>query len=508
MVRPRWHDTAPPEVAPLWRSWDRFIALWATLNLVLVGFDLSYVPLRTFWLQRNLYPLPSVPLVLPLTVLPDVTPLYDPVKGIEPHRETRAFVTSFDQLDRALAESGRDPRRRAELRRRQVDLMVQMIDTNPFLASGATGTLEKIKNRLRQRADLDSAKASAERLLGDDWLNRHGWSQERQFWRRDILPLMATNYWRSIDENGRPTDHFWRIDLLLFQWVFLVDILLRLVRLRRRLPGLSWREACLRRWTDLPLLLPFWRPLRLVSVIERLQSSGLVNFEPLRAVLSRGVVALLAVELFEVLALQLVDGLQQLIRSPQWPNRIRGLRSHQSVPATQEWEVVELLRIWGPLMLAQVAPRLRPELRTIVAQALEQSFRTTVLPPALRSLQPLLQMEQELSRQLASGVVDNLLGLSRSTGERLEQADDRQVQQLQILIDRFWDELATALESGQGLVRSQLLICSLLENLKVTYLAQINRAGIEQLMQELDVLTLTPPVMEAEPPASAGDRSP
>ncbi len=506
MVRPRWHDPVPPEAAPLWRGWDRFVALWAAVNLIFVGFDLSYVPLRTFWLQRNLYPLPSLPLKLPMTVLPDVTPLYDPVKGIEPHRETRTFLLRFEDLDRAMTQPGGDPRQRAVLRREQLELTRALIDTNPFQASGATGTLEKIKNRLRQRADLDSAKASAERLLSDAWLQQHPWSRERLFWRKEVLPLVATNYWRSIDESGRPTDHFWRIDLLLFQWIFLLDILLRLVRLRRRLPGLSWRQACLRRWTDLPLLLPFWRPLRLVSVIERLQSSGLVNFEPLRAVLSRGVVALLAVELFEVLALQLVDGMQQLIRSPQWPDRIRTLRSHQSVPSQQEWEVVELLRIWGPLVLAQVAPRLAPELRAIVGHALQQSFRTTVLPPALRSLQPLLQVEQELSRQLAAGVVDNLLGLSRSTGQRLEQADDQQVREIQDLIDRFWDELALALESGGGLVRSQQLICALLENLKVTYLAQINRAGIEQLMQELDALTLTPQVSET-PPASAGDQS-
>ncbi|MCP9849331.1 hypothetical protein [Cyanobium sp. Morenito 9A2] len=506
MVRPRWHDPVPPEAAPWWRGWDRFVALWATLNLLWVGFDLSYVPLRTFWLQRNLYPLPSVPLKLPLTALPDVTPLYDRVKGIEPHRETRTYLLRFEALDRALQQPGADARQQADLRAQQLELTSVLIDTNPFAASGASGTLEKIKNRLRERADLDSAKASAERLLSDTWLRQHPWSRERLFWRKEVLPLVATNYWRSIDENGRPTDHFWRIDLLVFQWVFLLDILLRLVRLRRRLPGLSWRQACLRRWTDLPLLLPFWRPLRLVSVIERLQSSGLVNFEPLRAVLSRGVVALLAVELFEVLALQLVDGLQQLIRSPQWPTRIRALRSHQSVPSQGEWEVVELLRIWGPMVLAQVAPRLAPELRSIVGHALQQSFRSAVLPPSLRSLQPVLQVEQELSRQLASGVVDNLLGLSRSTGQRLELADDQQVRQVQDLVDRFWEELAGALESGQGLVRSQQLICALLENLKLTYLAQINRAGIEQLMQELDALMLTVPTGEV-PPTSAGDQS-
>jgi hypothetical protein len=61
------------------------------------------------------------------------------------------------------------------------------------------------------------------------------------------------------------------------------------------------------------------------------------------------VVALLAVELFEVLALQLIDGLQQLIRSRRWPSRIRALRSPQTVVSNDERELVELVRVWGPL---------------------------------------------------------------------------------------------------------------------------------------------------------------
>ena len=117
--------------------------------------------------------------------------------------------------------------------------------------------------------------------------------------------------------------------------------MLRLIRLRRRLPGLSWGDALLRRWSDLPLLLPFWRWLRLVPVLERLQTSGLVNFEPLRAVVSRGVVALLAVELFEVLSLQILDGTQGLIRSRRWPQRLRALRSHQSVASSSDERAIQ-----------------------------------------------------------------------------------------------------------------------------------------------------------------------
>ncbi len=487
MARPRWHRTAPTQPGQGQRIWDRFVAVWAGVNLLWVAFDLSYVPLRTFWLQRNLHPIPSVPLVVPLPFLADITPWVDPVKGIEPHRETEAYLQQFERLDAALLAA--PPAASSTILRQQVNLTAQLIDSNPFLASGQTGTLEKIKNRLRQRADQDSARQAAARLLSVEWLARHPWQQERLFWRQQVLPLVATNYWRSIDENARPTDHAWRIDLLLFQWVFALDILQRVLRLRRRIPGLSWRDALLRRWIDLPLLLPFWRWLRIGPALERLQSSRLINLEPLRAVVSRGVVALLALELFEVLALQLLDGLQGLVRSPRWPQRLRALRSHQSVPRSEDdRELVELVRIWAPLLLSQVAPRLAPELQSLLGYGLRQSLDRTVVPAPLRQLTPLLQMESGISRQLAGGMVDSLLDLSRSTGARLSQRDDRQLELVQRFIDRFWDELALSLETGPELQRSQELICALIEGVKGTYLSQINRSSITALIQELDAL--------------------
>ncbi|MFO8236758.1 MAG: hypothetical protein R6U00_00605 [Prochlorococcaceae cyanobacterium] len=509
MVRPRWQRPRPPSRSVLELSWSRFVAVWASLNLVWVAFDLTYVPLRSFWLQRNLHPFPGVPLTVPLQVLPDITPWMDPLKGIEPHRETQAYLDQFQGLDAALAGAAApfSPEQR-RLLERQLELTEQMIDTNPFQGSGQSGTLEKIKNRLRDRADQDSSKQAAALLLSPDWLERRPWEQERVFWREQVLPLVETNYWRSIDENAQPTNEAWRIDVLLFQWVFLLDILVRVVRLRRRIPALSWRDALLRRWIDLPLLLPFWRWLRVVPVVQRLQTSGLANFEPLRAVVSRGVVALLAVELFEVLALQLIDGVQGLVRSPRWPQRLRALRSHQAVSRSEdERQLLELLRIWGPLLLADVAPRLAPELQGLLGYSLRQSLDRTVVPGPLRQLKPLLQLESGLSTQLAGGMVDSLLDLSRSTGNRLGRTDDAQLEMLQRCVDRFWDELALSLETGPALERSQELICALIEGLKSTYLSKISRARISALIEELDQLmaTVTP---EAPAAAEAGEGTP
>jgi hypothetical protein len=506
MARPRWHGFRPTPRHGLARAWDRFVAVWAGINLLWVAFDLSYVPLRSFWLQRNLYPLPGTPVVIALGFMPDVTPWIDPIKGIEPHRETQAYLRQFEALERAMAEPRQgplDPRQR-QLLARQAELTIAMVESNPFLASNAAGTLEKIKNRLRERADRDSSKAAAARLLSEPWLRQRGWDQEQRFWRQQILPLVATNYWRSIDENGRPTDHVWRIDLLLFQSVFALDIMLRVIRLRRRIPGLSWRDAFLRRWIDLPLLLPFWRWLRLLPTVERLQTSKLINIEPLRAVISRAVVALLALELFEVLALQLLDGTQSLLRSRDWPRRIRALRSHQSVSSGQDQELVALLRIWAPLLLSQVAPRLAPELQGLLAYSLRQSLEGAMVPPPLRQLQPLLQLESGLSRQLASSMTRNLLELSRSTGNQLGRTDTAQLELLQRTIDRFWDELAAALDNGPVLSQTQELLSALLENLKGTYLNQISRSGVASLIEELDLLMARNTGLSPEDPATPG----
>ncbi|MFM8526301.1 MAG: hypothetical protein ACKOCM_11890 [Cyanobacteriota bacterium] len=493
MARPRWHAPAPTERSPLSLAWDRFVALWALLNLLWVAFDLSYIPLRTFWLQRNLYPLPSLPLVVPLQAIPDITPWVDPIKGISPHRETSAWLAQFQRLDQSLNSHSPGSVTTPELMQgieAQRRLTLALIETNPFQNPG---TLEKIKERLRERANRDSAKDATNTLLSSPWLLRHGWARERSFWHHQVLPLVVSNYARSSDDNGRPTDHAWRLDLLVFQSVFALDILLRVIRLKRRLPGLRWRDAVLRRWVDLPLLLPFWRLLRLLPVTERLHTSGLISIEPLRAVISRAVVALLAVELFEVLALQLIDGSQQLIRSPQWPERIRSLCSHQSVRGSSsrlsDGELSELLRIWAPLLLDRVAPRLAPELQGAMGHALQQSLEAVVLPPPLRPMAPLLRVDDGLSRQLAAGVVNNLLALGRNTSDRLGQRDQRQLELLQLCIDRFWEELAMALDQGPALQRSQDLLCRLLELVKTRYLGQINRESISDLIQELDALT-------------------
>ena len=138
MVRPRWLH-APKwrnhlPLRPLGHSWDLFVAIWASLNLLLVVFDISYVPLRNFWLQRQLYLFPGVAIAIPLTFLPDITPYYDPIKGIEPHRDTENYLRRWHDLDQHLLSNKLTANKSKQLLGQQLALTDQLITENPFLA--------------------------------------------------------------------------------------------------------------------------------------------------------------------------------------------------------------------------------------------------------------------------------------------------------------------------------------------------------------------------------------
>ena len=478
MIRPRWQAGSPNSQQRAWHRWDQVIAVVAATNLAWVIFDVTYIPLRNFWLQRNLYPLPSLPLVVPLPWLPDITPTYDKVKGIEPHRSTRIYAERFEALDRALQSSNPRTPAAVTLLNRQRQLTWELMETNPFVSSGNAAVLEKIKRRLRLRAGEESAHDAADRLLDPDYLVARSWTEERRFWRRQILPLVEINYWRSIDDSGRPTDLSWRIDLP-FQLLLLLDIAFRTVRLRRRYPGIGWRDALLRRWLDVPLLLPFARLLRVFPVTERLSATGFIQLEPLRAVISQWVVALLALELFEVITVRVVDALQHIITSPDLPKRIRGFCSYQTRNPNERRELIELLRLWVPLLLTRIGPSLRPQLVELITHLLRRSL--TEGKPA-----------ETVSRQLATTLVDSLLNLSKDAGNRLGTRDET----LNVLgtevLDRFWEELAHRLEDEDVMERSQALLVRMLEELKRSSFRQLrDQGGMAGLMRELDGLNFS-----------------
>jgi hypothetical protein len=99
-------------------------------------------------------------------------------------------------------------------------------------------------------------------------------------------------------------------------------------------------------------------------------------------------------------------------------------------------------------------------------------------------------------------MVDALLGLSRSAGDRLGKRDIA-LEDLSIdVLDRFWDELARTLEQGPVLERSQQLVAAFLEELKRNSIRQLrDQGGVNDLITELDGLSFSAAELPTTDPA-------
>ncbi len=70
--------------------WQKLLALIALINLILVLCHLSYLPLRDIYLRYT-----------PLLVR-----IYDPVKGIEPHPDTEAYLQTVALIKQEISQRG------------------------------------------------------------------------------------------------------------------------------------------------------------------------------------------------------------------------------------------------------------------------------------------------------------------------------------------------------------------------------------------------------------------
>ena len=171
---------------------ERLIAIIALVNFCLVLFDLTYITCRDFYFEN----------------VPSLAQLYDPIKGIEPHRETQSYLNQVQELEKQVRQTGLDsPLVEKSLEQMRL-LSNELIEDNPFAVANKTGNLEKIKNQIRDRVGISSAHSAFSTFWSQAYLSQVGWEPEITFFNIRIKPLIATNYYRRMGINGRFIDNF------------------------------------------------------------------------------------------------------------------------------------------------------------------------------------------------------------------------------------------------------------------------------------------------------------
>lgn len=244
-------------IFPLFVEWGFY--LLATVNIFMVVFDITYIPWRDFYLRK----------------LPQITQIYDPIKGIEPKIETYNYLRTLDALEEQVRQTGLES---SQVNSRLIQisrLSSEMIDSNPFAGVNKSGTLEKIKKRMRWHIGNESAKQSFATFWSQAYLLERGWNQEITFFNNAIRPLIATNYYRGLGENGEYIDIFWIIDFP-FNIIFIVELLLHSLYVSKKTNS-SYRKALMTRWYDFFWLIPkgHWAWLRVNCCLNSLTNSDI-----------------------------------------------------------------------------------------------------------------------------------------------------------------------------------------------------------------------------------------
>ena len=472
----------------LW--FERIVALIALCNLILVLFDVSYIRFR------DLY----------LSFFPGFTTWYgETLKGIEPERSTVEYLETVDELEEALMRTGdQGLTESAEIQDLLSDLRAQselMIDEDPFQVANKSGTLERIKNLMRDRLDVESSKAAFREFWSEDYLISNSWTQELAYFNGEIAPLMSTNYFRGISENriprrndfwridlwliaffaggnGAPQDEFWKVDIG-FALFFATELLARTYYIQSRYKNYTWLDAILLRWYDLLLLLPFWRWLRFIPVTVRLNQSQLVNLIPLRNRINRIFITNFAVELTEVVVLRIIEQIQNLIREGDISRWLLTTSSNPYVDINNVDEVQAISSRLATLLFYQVLPKVKPEIDALLQYNISKAFDQAPGYQGFRQLPGIGSLPDQITQQVVSRVSQNLYQVITGALE-----DEEGGVLTQKLIDKIGETVRAEIQQDHTVEELQTWTVALLEEVKINYVKQLSVEDVERLMEE------------------------
>jgi hypothetical protein len=469
----------------LW--FEKGMAAIASVNLGLVLFDLSYVPYRDFYVRRFCF-VPSVCFQFPSSW----HQYYDQKKGIEPHRETQAYLQTVDDLKTQVQRTGIDSPEVEPILAQLRQMSIQMIDDNPFQIANKTGTLERIKNRLRDRMGNESAKQAFNQFWNPEYLTIKNWHREIKFFDNKIKPYIESNYFRKYAETGGFVNKFWQIDLI-FNLIFIVEFIAKTRLISRRHLGVKWiPDAMLWRWYDVFLFLPFsfpfflmnpaWGWLRIIPVTIRLGQTHLVNLNPLWAQINRGILANFAGALTEMVIIQTINQLQVAIKNDlgYWlSDSIQ--KKYIDLNNINELEVISSRVL--KLSVYQVLPKIKPDIEDILRYSITKALIAIPIYQGLERFPGFGDLSKSLTEQLVDTIFKNVYDLLTSSIE-----DPKGAKLTGQLVQHFNESLVSELNQSVNLQEIQILICDFLDEVKVNYVKRLEEGDIEQLIAETEKL--------------------
>ncbi|PSB04200.1 hypothetical protein [Merismopedia glauca] len=440
--------------------WAKFVAAIAMINLILVGFDLSYLPGRNLYLEK----------------VPEVVTIYDSFKGIEPHRLTQKYLATVRQITDGEIAAPINEEIFADLRQQSIT----MIDENPFSVSGQVGSFAKIKYRMRQKFNTNSAKVAFQQFWSADYFKSVGSETALSFFNQKIAPLMATNYFRDIDASGRFVDRFWQIDVG-FSIFFALNWFIGALVFSWRNPNLTWFDAIWQRWYEILLILPFYRWLRVIPVTIKLHQAGLINLNRLLDDISYDVVAYLGDKVSNFAIVRLIGEMQTAIKNGKLSQLILNQKEYLTINDINEQEAIadRFLEI----LICQVLPESKPQIEALLHQSLVATLKTSEFYQGWGKYPLIGKLPEEITGQIAINITQVLLTILTSVYQ-----DEKVRKVFQDFQENVRTNLSQEMRNEKTILEMQILLLDWLEEIKINYIHQATQIDPKLTLAEVDRL--------------------
>ncbi|NJK36386.1 MAG: hypothetical protein HC920_00600 [Oscillatoriales cyanobacterium SM2_3_0] len=457
------------------------MAILATINFGLVLFNVSYIPLRDFYFRY----------------WPELTRWYDPIKGIEPNRETTAYLETVERLQQQVSATGLESPEAETILASLGNQSIDLINEDPFALANKSGSLEKIKNRMQDRISIPpkgSAKEAFTEFWSQDYLLAQGFNSELNWFETQISPAIASNYYRGIGENGEFIGGFWRIDLP-FMVIFLLEYLGRTYLISRRFTRFTWRDALIWRWYDVFLFVPIWRWLRIIPVAIRLDQSALLDLERVRLQAIRNVIASFAQELTEVVVVQFINQVQAELKNGNLMKQVFEAQNRRYIDLNNTNELETIATHLVQTTVFQVIPQLKPDIEALLRYSLESSLKQMPLYESMQRIPGLQTLPQQMVERLVSEFSQLAIDSPQKTYESVRAAaeDSKGVQLSNRLVRHFGELLGQELREKETLNEIESLLIDFLEEFKLNYIQRVDFDDFQQTLAEHQQLKrLTP----------------
>ncbi|CAD5950293.1 hypothetical protein PCC9214_02510 [Planktothrix tepida] len=452
---------------------------------------------------------------------------YDLIKGVEPDRLSQNYLRKVSELKVNLKYNGLNHPKSQSLLKEIRQISIELIDRNyPLQLQPNLGKLTEIKYRIIDHIygrdpqfttrltptlkflyqikllnflapELIWSDRSAKQAFNTFWslenLEQYGWETELQFFEAEMQELMQLFYFRHLGIDGEFVNRFWLIDL---PWItlFFLTFLMEIYALRRRQPELTLREAILKLWYYLFLLIPKLLFLRFISAVYHLNRANFPRLQPTIDYLKLKFIYSFAQELIQVLVNQGVNQVQSFVKKGAIKNLIGNPASSyqaldfvdltQQVPPGIPNRIVELT-------ITQVLPSIHPELEAYVHYQVSQSIQKSPIYKGLNKIPGVRHLPQQVANNVAQKIA---IAISENPKKSLEEGKNKPpdfiAMQLQKqLTQKFVDQLRIELNKEQIIDDVETILVNWLDKLKSNQVkdleakSSIKPANIEVMKQ-------------------------